>query len=243
MARRVLIMGAAGRDFHNFNVAYRDDPGSEVVAFTATQIPFIDDRRYPPELAGERYPDGIQIHPEPQLDHLIRDLEVEDVVFSYSDVSHEYVMHMASRSWPPGRTSAAGPNDTMLDATAPVGRLRRPHGSGRARPLQGGRHAAGATARPRWSSATPCRTGNWSQRAAVRDPGGPGRGERHDRGARGVRAPPATRHRRHAGVDYGAILEQAQQECDVLLWTAATTTSVLPADGALTVVDPLRPGQ
>ena len=73
--RRVLIMGAAGRDFHDFNTVYRADPGVEVVAFTATQIPFIDDRRYPPELAGKLYPDGIQIHPETQLDHLIRDLD------------------------------------------------------------------------------------------------------------------------------------------------------------------------
>ena len=74
MPRRVLIMGAAGRDFHNFNVVYRDDPDSQVVAFTATQIPFIDDRRYPPSLAGERYPDGIQIHDESELVPLIRDL-------------------------------------------------------------------------------------------------------------------------------------------------------------------------
>src|SRR6185369_3853891 len=96
MARRVLIMGAAGRDFHNFNVYYRDNPNAEVVAFTATQIPFIDDRRYPPELAGPRYPDGIYIHDEDQLTDLIRDLEVDVVVFSYSDVPHEYVMHKAS---------------------------------------------------------------------------------------------------------------------------------------------------
>src|SRR5438132_9282107 len=96
MPRRVLIMGAAGRDFHNFNVVYRDDPDTEVVAFTATQIPFISDRRYPPELAGDRYPDGIPIHLEEELAGLIRDLAVDDVVFSYSDVSHEFVMHRAS---------------------------------------------------------------------------------------------------------------------------------------------------
>ena len=96
MPRRVLIMGAAGRDFHNFNVVYRDDRRYEVVAFTATQIPFIDDRTYPASLAGQRYPNGIQIHEEADLTRLIRDLEVDDVVFAYSDVSHEYVMHKGS---------------------------------------------------------------------------------------------------------------------------------------------------
>ena len=88
MSRRVLIMGAAGRDFHNFNVVFRDDPSTEVVAFTATQIPYIDDRTYPAKLAGERYPDGIRIHEEDELSRLIRQLEVDDVVFAYSDVSH-----------------------------------------------------------------------------------------------------------------------------------------------------------
>ena len=77
-------MGAAGRDFHNFNVVYRDDPETEVVAFTATQIPYIDDRTYPAELAGDRYPDGIPIHEEEELTRLIRDLRVDDVMFAYS---------------------------------------------------------------------------------------------------------------------------------------------------------------
>jgi predicted GTPase len=119
--KRVLIMGAAGRDFHNFNVAYRDDPHVEVVAFTATQIPFIDQRRYPPELAGSRYPQGVPIHSEDDLGGLIRDLSVDEVVFAYSDVSHEYVMHAASRVLAAGASFALlGPNDTMLDATVPV---------------------------------------------------------------------------------------------------------------------------
>src|SRR5438876_2125813 len=98
MPRRVLIMGAAGRDFHNFNVVYRDDPDSEVVAFTATQIPFINDRTYPASLAGSLYPNGIEIRDEAELTRLIRDRSVQDVVFSYSDVSHEYVMHRASEA-------------------------------------------------------------------------------------------------------------------------------------------------
>ena len=90
--RRVLIMGAAGRDYHNFNTVFRNDPGTEVVAFTATQIPYIDDRRYPASLAGPNYPDGIEIFDESELTRLIREREVDDVVFAYSDVKHEYVM-------------------------------------------------------------------------------------------------------------------------------------------------------
>ena len=96
MPRRVLIMGAAGRDFHNFNVVYREDEGTEVVAFTATQIPFITTAATPPELAGPRYPDGIPIHDESELVRLIKEHQVQEVVFAYSDVSHEYVMHKAS---------------------------------------------------------------------------------------------------------------------------------------------------
>src|SRR3954453_6300736 len=95
--RRVLILGAAGRDFHNFNVRYRDDETVEVVAFTATQIPGIEGRTYPPVLAGRLYPDGIPIRPEDELESLIAELRVQEVVFAYSDVSHETVMHIGSR--------------------------------------------------------------------------------------------------------------------------------------------------
>ena len=91
--RRIVIMGAAGRDFHDVLTRYRDDESVRVVAFTATQIPGIADRRYPAELAGERYPEGIVIRPEAELETLIRDLAVDTVVFAYSDVSHEQVMH------------------------------------------------------------------------------------------------------------------------------------------------------
>ena len=120
MARRVLIMGAAGRDFHNFNVAYRGDRRYKVVALTATQIPFIDDRRYPASLAGERYPNGIAIHDESELTQLIEDEQIDDVVFSYSDVSHEYVMHKGSEALAAGRNIVLlGPRETMLKATVP----------------------------------------------------------------------------------------------------------------------------
>jgi predicted GTPase len=119
--KKVLIMGAAGRDFHNFNVVYRDDPATEVVAFTATQIPGIEDRRYPPALAGSRYPDGIPIRPEDELADLIRSRDVDEVVFAYSDVSHEYVMHRGSEVLAAGASfTLLGPDATMLDSTKPV---------------------------------------------------------------------------------------------------------------------------
>lgn len=95
-AKKVIIMGAAGRDFHNFNVFFRDNPDYEVTAFTATQIPGIEGKVYPPALAGKLYPKGIPIHPETRLIELVRENEVDIVVFAYSDVPHEYVMHRAS---------------------------------------------------------------------------------------------------------------------------------------------------
>ena len=95
--RRIVIMGAAGRDFHNFNVVYRDGPASEVLAFTAAQIPNIDRRTYPPDLAGDRYPAGIPIVPEAELAELIRTHDVDEVVFAYSDIADTDVMHLAAR--------------------------------------------------------------------------------------------------------------------------------------------------
>jgi predicted GTPase len=114
-------MGAAGRDFHNFNVVHRDDPEVEVMAFTATQIPGIENRRYPAELAGPRYPEGIPILPEEQLTQIIRESDVDEVVFAYSDVSHQHVMHTASAVLAAGASfSLLGPKATMLEATVPV---------------------------------------------------------------------------------------------------------------------------
>src|ERR1035437_6116670 len=121
MRRRVLIMGAAGRDFHNFNVTYRDDPQVEVVAFTATQIPFIDDRTYPASLAGGRYPEGIPIHDESMLTQLITEQGIDDVIFSYSDISHANVMHKASQVLSAGANfMLLGAGTTMLTSTVPV---------------------------------------------------------------------------------------------------------------------------
>src|SRR3989454_12105898 len=122
MARtRVLIAGAAGRDFHNFNLVYRDSPEYDVVAFTATQIPNIDDRRYPAELAGSLYPNGISILPESALAQLVRELRVDEVVFAYSDVTHEHVMHLGSRALAAGASyRLIAPRETMLASTKPT---------------------------------------------------------------------------------------------------------------------------
>jgi predicted GTPase len=118
---KVIIMGAAGRDFHNFNVYFRNNDAYEVVAFTATQIPGIEGRRYPTELAGTRYPDGIPIYPEEELPKLIKTHNVDQVVFAYSDVSHEYVMHKASLVLTNGADfRLMGPKTTMLKAEVPV---------------------------------------------------------------------------------------------------------------------------
>ncbi|MCR4290656.1 MAG: GTPase, partial [Candidatus Scalindua sp.] len=119
--RKILIMGAAGRDFHNFNVVFKDNEDYEVVAFTATQIPNIADRKYPSELAGRLYPDGIHIYDEKELTELIRRYQVDDVVFAYSDVPHEYVMHKASVVQAVGANFVIiGAEQTMLKSKVPV---------------------------------------------------------------------------------------------------------------------------
>ena len=247
MGRRVIIMGAAGRDFHNFNVAYRDDPEVEVVAFTATQIPFIDDRIYPVELAGPHYPSGIPIRPEEELTDLIRDQKVTDVVFSYSDVSHEYVMHEASRVLAAGANFVLlGPDATMLQAQVPVVAVCAV------------RTGCGKSQTTRYIAELLKREG--IRIVAVRHPMPYGdllaeRVQRFatfdDLDAAGVTVEEREEYEAHivdgtvvyAGVDYGAILEQAQRECDVLLWDGGNND--LPfyrPDVHITVTDPLRAG-
>src|SRR6187200_3480512 len=120
MRTKVLIAGAAGRDFHNFNVVYRGRDEFEVVAFTATQIPDIAGRVYPALLAGELYPEGIPIRPEAELEELVRAHEVDEVVFAYSDVTHEHVMHVGSRVLAAGAGfSLLSPHDTALTSSKP----------------------------------------------------------------------------------------------------------------------------
>ncbi|HCO02205.1 MAG TPA: GTPase [Actinobacteria bacterium] len=247
MTRRVLIMGAAGRDFHNFNVAFRDDPTVEVVAFTATQIPFIDKRRYPAELAGARYPEGIPIFLEDQLVRLIKDLGVDEVVFAYSDVAHTYVMHEASTVMAAGPSFALlGPNATMLDANTPVVAVCAVRtGSGKSQTTR----KVVQTLKDHGKTAVvvrhPMPYGNLVaqrvQRFETFD----------DLDAANVTIEEREEYEPHlrkgtvvyAGVDYGAILEQAQKECDVLLWDGGNNDMPFFRPTVhITVVDPLRAG-
>ena len=247
MKRRIVIMGAAGRDFHNFNVVYRGDPSTEVVAFTATQIPFIDDRVYPAQLAGSGYPNGIEIHPEEELGDLIADRKVDDVVFAYSDVSYEYVMHKASEVMAAGANFLLlGPEATMLDASVPVVAVCAV------------RTGCGKSQTTRYVAELLKEEG--LRVVAVRHPMPYGdlaaqRVQRfatlQDLDSAGVTIEEREEYEAHiregtivyAGVDYGAILEQAQQECDVLLWDGGNND--LPfyrPDVHITVADPLRSG-
>jgi len=247
MPRRVLIMGAAGRDFHNFNVMYRDSADHEVVAFTATQIPFIADRIYPAELAGPRYPGGIQIHPETDLDRLIRELDVDEVAFSYSDVSHGYVMGKASQVMAAGASFVLpGPRDTMLTARVPVVAVCAVRtGCGKS---QTSRRVCQAI---RESGLTPVVVrhpmpyGNLAAQQVQRFAG------YDDLAAHKVTVEEREEYEPHlaegtvvyAGVDFGAILEQAQSECDVLVWDGGNNDyPFYHPDLWITVADPLRAG-
>jgi predicted GTPase len=247
MPRRVLIMGAAGRDFHNFNVVYRDDRRYEVVAFTATQIPYIDDRTYPASLAGERYPKGIEIHEEAELGRLIRDLEVDDVVFAYSDVSHEYVMHKGSEVLAAGANfELLGPTETMLRATVPVVAVCAVRtGSGKSQTTRAIAGALKDAGKRVVAVRHPMPYGNLeAQRvqryATVEDL------DRYDTTIeeREEYEPHITSGTViYAGVDYGDILEQAQAECDVLLWDGGNNDLPFYApDVHVVVADPLRAG-
>jgi predicted GTPase len=247
MPRRVLIMGAAGRDFHNFNVAFRDDRRYEVVAFTATQIPFINDRMYPKELAGARYPNGIQIHDESELTNLIRDLAVDDVVFAYSDVPHEYVMHKGSEALAAGANFVLlGPRETMLDATVPVVAVCAVRtGSGKSqttRAIAGTLKEAGkrvvAVRHPMpYGDLNAQRVQRYAELADL---------ERYETTIeeREEYEPHITSGTIiYAGVDYGDILAQAQQECDVLLWDGGNNDLPFYTPTVHVVVaDPLRAG-
>jgi len=247
MPRRVLIMGAAGRDFHNFNVAFRDDRRVEVVAFTATQIPFINDRLYPKELAGARYPNGIQIHDESELTNLIHDLEVEDVIFAYSDVPHEYVMHKGSEAMAAGANFVLlGPRDTMLDASVPVVAVCAVRtGSGKSqttRAIAGTLKEAGkrvvAVRHPMpYGDLNAQRVQRYAELADL---------ERYETTIeeREEYEPHITSGTIiYAGVDYGDILAQAQQECDVLLWDGGNNDLPFYTPTVHVVVaDPLRAG-
>ncbi len=247
MPRRVIIMGAAGRDFHNFNVVYRDDPETEVVAFTATQIPGIADRRYPPELAGDRYPEGIPIHPEAELEALIADLAADTVVFAYSDVAHETVMHAASRALAAGADFLLlGPDRTMLPSHRPVIAVCAVRtGAGKS---QTTRRVAelieGLGMRPALVR-HPMPYGDLVRQRVQRF------GSLEDLDEQETTIEEREEYEPHvaagraifAGVDYGEILQRAEAEGEVVLWDGGNNDMPFYRPDLLIVVaDPLRVG-
>jgi predicted GTPase len=245
--RRVLIMGAGGRDFHDFNVAFRDDPSSHVVAFTAAQIPGIDDRVYPASLAGPLYPDGIPIVPESELTRLVRDEGVDEVVFSYSDLSHDDVMHRASRALAAGADfRLLGPDRTMLQAAKPVVAVCAVRtGSGKSQTSRRvGRILRDAGLRVVLVR-HPMPYGNLERVRVQRfetlsdiDAAQPTIEEREE-----YEAPVCEGMVVYAGVDYAEILAHAEAEADVIVWDGGNND--LPffrPDLHVVVVDPLRAG-
>ncbi len=245
--QRIVIMGAAGRDFHDFNVVYRDDPAVEVVAFTATQIPGIADRRYPADLAGARYPEGIPIVPEADLERLIRDHAVDAVVFAYSDVSHETVMHAASRVLAAGADfQLLGPHHTMLASRRPVISICATRtGAGKSQTTRAVAALLAAqgvtpvvirhpmpygdlTAQRVERFATYADLDTYETTIEEREEYEP-----HLDAGRVV----------YAGVDYEAILRAAETEADVVLWDGGNNDfPFYKPDLAIVVADPLRPG-
>jgi len=244
---KVIIMGAAGRDFHNFNVYFRDNNTYEVVAFTATQIPGIEGRTYPPELAGSNYPKGIPIYLEEELPKLIKEHDVDQVIFAYSDVSHEYVMHKASIVLASGADfRLMGPKTTMLRAKVPlvsVGAVRT--GSGKS---QTSRQAAQILKNKDLRVVVirhPMPYGDlrkqiWERFASYEDLDKyectiEEREEYEPHIDNGIIV--------YAGVDYGKILEEAEKEADVIVWDGGNND--LPfykPDLHIVVADPHRAG-
>lgn len=247
--QRVLIMGAAGRDFHDFNTALRQNDQVEVVAFTATQIPNIDGRRYPPELSGSLYPEGIPIYPENQLEELIREHQIDEVYFSYSDVAHEYVMHIASRVLAAGAGfRLMNPRLTMLKSSKPIVSVCAVRtGCGKS---QTSRYVLEVLQKQMGYKNVvairhPMPYGNLAAQAVQRfatyddmvkhDCTIEEREEYEPYVERGAVI--------YAGVDYEAILREAEKEADIIIWDGGNND--LPfylSDFHIVVTDPHRPG-
>ena len=245
--KRVVIAGAAGRDFHNFNVAFRGRNDFKVVAFTATQIPDIEGRVYPAELAGAGYPDGIPIVAEEELSDLVRREEIDEVVFAYSDVTHEHVMHIGSTALAAGADYVLlGPRSTELHSSKPVVAICAVRtGSGKS---QTTRHVARILREAGKRVAVlrhPMPYGDLTKQAVQRF-------ERYE----DLEAADATIEEREeyephlaegnivfAGIDYDAILRRAEQEADVIVWDGGNNdTPFIHPNVHIVVVDPHRPG-
>ncbi|TFH02803.1 MAG: GTPase [Calditrichales bacterium] len=244
---RVLIMGAAGRDFHNFNTFYRDKEKYEVVAFTATQIPNIDGRKYPAELAGKLYPNGIDIHPEEDLLDLIKKYDVDEVVFSYSDVPYDYVMSKSSMVNAAGADfKFMGPKNTMIKSTKPVVSICAVRtGCGKSQTTRRVSRILQEMGKKVVAIRHPMPYGDLAaqkvQRYASLDDLDKHKCTIEEREEYEPHIVSGTII--YAGVDYEAILREAEKEADVFLWDGGNND--LPfykPDLHIVVVDPHRPG-
>jgi predicted GTPase len=245
--RRIVIMGAGGRDFHNFNTVFRDDPDSLVVAFTAAQIPGIDNRVYPPSLAGPHYPDGVRIVGESQLSELVRTEGVDEVVHAYSDLSHDDVMHAASQVMAAGADfRLLGPRQTMLRSSKPVvaicavrtgcGKSQTTRRIGQYLRSRGLKVALVRHPMP-YGDLQRMRMQRFATLADI-DASDPTVEEREE-----YEAPVAAGIVVFAGVDYADVLGAAEAEADVVLWDGGNNDFPFFApDLLVTVTDPLRPG-
>jgi predicted GTPase len=246
VARRVLILGAAGRDFHNFNTLFRDDPDYRVVGFTATQIPNIEGRCYPAELAGRLYPDGIPIVAESDLEDLVREHRIGLVVFSYSDVSHHHVMHLAARAVAAGASYLLPGDETMLEAERPVVAVTAVRtGAGKSQTSRKVRAVLAKGAKKVAVVRHPMPYGDLTRQRLQRFE------ELADLAAAEATIEEREEYEPHlregaivyAGIDYQAILESAQREADVILWDGGNND--LPffrPDVHICVADPHRAG-
>ncbi len=247
MRRRIIILGAAGRDFHNFNVHYRHVLQDHVIAFTATQIPNIAGRKYPPELAGPLYPKGIPIVPEEQLEQLIREQNVDLVVFSYSDVSHNQVMDLASRAVAAGADFLLlGADRTMLESRVPVVSVCAVRtGCGKSpvsrRVVQALRNLGQRVVVVRHPMPYGDLAAQRVQRFAKLEDLDRQRCTIEEREEYEPHLQSGTVV--YAGVDYGEILHDAEQEADVIVWDGGNNdTPFFRSNLEIVVVDPHRAG-
>jgi predicted GTPase len=247
MPIRTLIMGAAGRDFHNFNVFFRDNPDYEVVAFTATQIPDIEGRTYPRELAGSRYPAGIPIYPESDLVRLICEQYVNQVVFAYSDVPHEYVMHKASQVMAAGADfRLMGTENTQLKSTKPVVSVCAVRtGSGKSQTTRRVSKILRGLGFRMAAIRHPMPYGNLVEQAVQRF------ASYEDLDLQKTTIEEREEYEPHldngvivyAGVDYERIMRQAEKEVDIILWDGGNNDfPFYVSDFKIVVADPHRPG-
>lgn len=247
MKKRVIIMGAAGRDFHNFNVYYRNNKEYKVIAFTATQIPHIEGRTYPNVLAGKLYPKGIPIHPEEELTGLIKKYKIDEVVFSYSDISHEQLMHKAAQVVSAGASfRLLGEDQTMIESSKPVISVCAVRtGCGKSQTARKAAKILKDKGRKVVVIRHPMPYGNLSKQICQRF------ATYEDMKKHKCTIEEMEEYEPHikegiivyAGVDYGEILKQAEKEADVILWDGGNNdTSFYKPNLEIVVVDPHRAG-